>query len=153
MKRSADIRVQKGFLPDVQRRAVLYLKVLEPLSPKTVVCDWWLQVTLIIHWLCPFDSGCQLPLAGFASCHLLHQVSMTFLFKGSHPSLIAAHTGPWWLQPFPHPLESLSCFLSFSVHGSIHSTTADTFLWVACQTFDPQQNQAHLTEKQKQKLC
>lgn len=91
-------------------------------SLKTVVCDWQFQVTLIIHGLCPSNSGCQIPLAGLTSCHLLHQVSMTFLFKHSHLLWLLCITGLRWLKPFSCLLESLSCPISSPVCGSTHST-------------------------------
>lgn len=92
----------KCFPLDEQRRVVLRIwKCRRLVSLKAAVCDWRFQVTLIIHWLCSFDGSCQIPLAGFAFCHLLHQVSMTSLFKGSHPSDCCTPLGSRGFIPFP----------------------------------------------------
>jgi hypothetical protein len=83
-----------------------------------------------------------MPRAGCTSCHLPQQVSMTFLFKGSHPSS-DCYTPLWGLQPSSHLLASLS-----------YSNNADAFLWVACQICNPQKNQeCCIKTKRKTKGC
>lgn len=123
----------KCFLLDEHRRVVLHIwKCWSLVSQKTVLCDWRFHVTLFRLWLCSFDSGCQIPLAGFASCHLLHQVSMTFLFKGNHPSLIAAHH--WALVASTlSPSIGISKLFHFLPSIWFHSfNNTDTFLWIVC---------------------
>lgn len=118
------------------------------LSLKTVVSVWRFQVTLIIPWLCPFDSSCQIPLAGFASCHLLHQVSMTFLFKRSHPSLIAMYNGAPVASTLSPPIgisELFHFFLRIWFHSHHNS---DTFLWVTW-SFQPLAKSGMLHSKTK----
>lgn len=144
-------QMHKCFLLDEQRKGVLHIWKCWSLAPlKTVVCDWRFQVTLIIHWLCSFDSSCQIPPAGFASTRSAWHVYS----KGVSHLRLPHTTGLLWLQHVPHLLESLSYSISFSVCGSIHTTMQTRFCELHV-SFNPQQNQACFLKKQKEKnyLC
>lgn len=105
-------------------------------SLKAVVFDWWSHVPLIIHALCLYSSGCQIPLARLTTCRLLQQVSMTFLFEQSHLLWLLCITELQGLQPFYCLLDSLSCSISSPVYGPTHSTMW-THFWVSCQILKP----------------
>lgn len=71
-----------------------------------------------------------------------------FCSKGVIHLWLPHTTGFWWLQYFPHLLESLSYSISFPVYGSIHATGQTHFCDLHV-SFEPQQNQVCFIKKEK----
>lgn len=125
------------------------------------LCPWrqWCVIggfrSLWLYIDSPFDSSCQIPLAEFTSWHLLHQVSMTFLFKGSHPiSDCCIPLGSGGFNSFPIYWNLWAVpFLSQYVHGSIHSTMQTHFCELHVRYPTPRKiRNATLKEKKKKAI-